>query len=269
MRRIDLFILTSLLVLLLAWRLPGLVDGIARNQAALRAVTGCGDHAAGNQQAWLKPATGGSVGHDAWLKLIQARCGGDEVAARAALKDALAVSDERLDVAHSMENDNVDLARFAADKYPNSAESHFWLGQALTKAGDKDGATRAYEQGLALQPDAEMWLQLGLLYQAKDQYNQAVTAYDQACVLKDIEANGCSNAGELYLKMGNYELAAQRFQTSINDISQTWLPSEKGLVTALMALGRTQEAVPHLRILAEHGSTEAQQTLLKLGQNGK
>ena len=112
-------------------------------------------------------------------------------------------------------------------------------------------------------------MEVGQLYQGKDQYRQAAAAYDQACVLKDAEANGCANAGSLYLRLGNYELAAQRYQTSIDDISNTWLPSEQGLVTALMALGRTQEAVPHLRILAEHGSTEAQQTLQKLEMNGK
>lgn len=257
------------MVLLLVWLMPGMIDTLARNRAAVQAAAGCGDEGASTRQAWPKSAPGASAAQDAWLAVIQARCRGDDAAARLALNEALAVSDERLDVAHAIENDNVDLARFASDRYPNNAEAHFWLGEALTKADDKSGAIQAYEQGLELQPDANVWMELGSLYQSKDEYLQAVEAFDQACVLKDIQANGCSSAGELYLKLGNYELAAQRFQTSINEISQTWLPSEKGLVTALMALGRTQEAIPHLRILADNGSTEAQQTLQKLGQADK
>jgi tetratricopeptide (TPR) repeat protein len=168
-----------------------------------------------------------------------------------------------------MEPDDADLARFAAARYPDKAEAHFWLGNALTKAGDKAGAIQAFEKGLALQPDAQVWVELGRLYQSRDDYERAAAAYDQACLLKDMQANGCSGAGDLYLKMGKYEQAARSFQASIDQISYTWIPSEEGLVTALMALNRTEEAIPHLRVLADNGSTEARQTLERLGQAGK
>jgi tetratricopeptide (TPR) repeat protein len=250
---------------MLALRLPSVVGDISFDQAAIRATGSCTGSGAGATNWRAESTRYYSPSEASWLKLMEVRCTGSDQEARGVMREVLAASDARLGAIRSMAQYDTDLAGFAAATYPNRAEAHFWLGDASAKQGDSAGAIQAYERGLALQnTDGNIWMALGTAYEARGDLQAAVGAYDQACRWVDTGSNGCSSSGEIYQQMGLYELAAERYQASIKQIGYTWLPSEQGLVTALIALGRINEAIPHLTILAANGSIEAQETLRQL-----
>jgi tetratricopeptide (TPR) repeat protein len=113
--------------------------------------------------------------------------------------------------------------------------------------------------------NADAWMSLGRLHEEQGDLQLAVEAYDQACAFVDNGKNGCPSAGRIYLATGMYDLAAARYEMSLRQIGEGWLPGREGLVKALLASGRTQEAIPHLTVLAASGSAEARETLSQLG----
>jgi predicted Zn-dependent protease len=199
-----------------------------------------------------------------WLRASAAYCQGDEAAARDAWQQMLAASDARLPALRANAPQDVDLARAAAALYPENPIAQFWLGDALLQQGDAPGAIQAYEGGLAQDgTNANTWLVVGELYEGVGDWETAVSAYDQACYYVDRGKNGCPRAGRLYLAHDQYELAAQRFQDSLEQLPH-WPPAQKGLAEALIALGKSDEAIPYLQRLAENGDAEARQTLNQL-----
>jgi tetratricopeptide (TPR) repeat protein len=252
--RLLLYGLGALLLVLAALSAPGIAAGLSRNAANTAAARACG---------WSESAP---VAGSAWVEAAVARCKGDEVAALDAMRAALQAGPGRLNMARAMEPYNVEMARFAAGRYPQTAEAQFWLGDALRKEKRPEEAVAAYEKGLAIAPgEADTWLEVGNLYYARSDLPAAARAYDRACALKDSGYNGCSRAGDVYMEMKDYERAALSYAQSVAQIPYFWQPSEEGLVNALLAAGRSEEAIPHLRLLAEHGSKDAQDKLGRLG----
>jgi tetratricopeptide (TPR) repeat protein len=254
-------------LLLVTLRLPTVAEGLDVNKAAVKATKYCGkarDVAHGKQ---LTEATQ-STDHLSWSELTQSRCAGDAEETLEALRSVLRWSDSRLDVVREIAPADASLAELAVTTYPNSAEAYFWLAEALLSKQDSQGAIQAYEDGLSLDgSDANAWLALGKLYKSLGNLQSAAQAYDQACTYVDRGKNGCLKAGDTYAELGQYELAVQRYETSIKQIGYLWLPAERRLVDALMTLGRTQDAIPHLRILAQHGSAEARELLSKIEEH--
>ncbi|MFL5733177.1 MAG: tetratricopeptide repeat protein [Chloroflexia bacterium] len=261
-------ILVALVLVAVGLRLPGMVEAVTSNQAAVDAASACGPRhilaSKGNRPpSVLSPRS-------AWFEAMEARCEGDSAGVQAAMRGMLAGRDARLDVIYATERYNVELARFAAEAHPERADMQFWLGDALAKRKDADGAIRAYEQGLALrESDANVWMTVGTLYEEKGDLQRAVNAYNQACHWVDRGANGCQAAGEVYLKLQQYEIAIARFEACIKQVGHTWPPSDQGIVKALLALGRKQEAIPHLEILAADGSSEARDLLNQIRGSSK
>lgn len=197
---------------------------------------------------------------------IAARCQGDEARQDEAWRRLLAASKARLDVARAARPQDAGLARLATEQYPKLAIAHFWLGDALREAGNGNAAIAAYEAGLALDPTAALiWDHLGRLYQDAGALEEAVQAFDQACHHVDRGKNGCLRAAGLYLQWSMYEEAANRYQTSLQQLPG-YGPAHRGIAKALLALGRTEEALPHLQALADRGDEQAQQTLRELTQ---
>jgi tetratricopeptide (TPR) repeat protein len=250
-----------ILALLGLFSLPKVSDTLAINSLATAAAIRCGSsrNIVTQEQVGSTFAKSEQV---AWLQAVEARCDGLDDKAIAAMHDTLDVSDARLSMVRTFYPDNVELARFATERYPTRAEAWFWLGDALSMDGDSQGAIEQYERGLEFAPtEASAWMSLGSLYQEQSNLQEAVKAYDQACIYVDNLKNGCRQAGKLYLKMGQYELAEKRFKEAIRQLGDTWVPLERDLAAALLAQGRTEEAVPHLEILAKHGSEDAREKL--------
>ncbi len=254
------------LILLALVRLPDMVGYGQVNQYAVAAVNSCYAGKVATMTS-LNGLPASLQMQAAWLKAGAARCRGDAKGEQAAMSDMLAASDARLDLARLANPNDASLAALAASRYPHRADAHFWLAQALTERGDVDGAISEYKKGSALQgPNTDIWMTVGDLYQRKGNLRGAAAAYDQACLQANSDKNGCRRAGQVYLKLGENQLAADRLQKCLNQIGYTWLPVERELVSALYSMGRTKEAVPHLRVLAEHGSADAKEKLKQLGK---
>ncbi len=185
-----------------------------------------------------------------------------------AWEQLLGCSTQHTTLMRSVAPENRSLAEAAVAKQPKNAESYFWLA-SLEAGDDKDGAIAYYESGLALAPgDAVRWVELGGVRQAIGDVDGAIAAYDQGCFLFDRGGNGCPRAGKLYMEIGEYELAADRYRISIEQLPG-WLPAQRGLADALLAMGRDEEAVPILTVLAEKGDGLAQEQLQKATRGEK
>ena len=250
MARLERLLLSAMIALLLWQMATRAQSALARNQDAVLTVASC---AAAAPKAQASASGIGTLRWDAWFEGTRAHCQGDARQAQVLWSAALRQSESRLPLVRAVARYDVELAALAAEQYPGRAEAHFWLGDALAHRKDAAAAIQAYERGLALQPgNADAWDALGLQYQTQGQWWEAARAFEQACRHVDQGKNGCWRAGQIYLQQGLYARAAASFQASVQQIGYFFGPAEEGLATALLALNRTEEAIPHLRILAEH-----------------
>jgi len=253
----------ALLILLGVLNVPKLGSALAVNRLASEAAMHCGGAAYRGETG--AATSGGSLANNEqalWLAAVQARCEGLDEVAVSRMHDTLGVSDARLAMARKFYPYSVELARFAAQRYPARPDAHSWLGDALSKNGDTQGAIEQYRRGVEIAPeDANAWMSLGSLYQEQGDTQNAISAFEEACTYVDDLKNGCRWAGKLYMKLGQNEKAAERFNTAIKQLGDRWAPLERDLADALLAQGKTEEAIPHLEYLAKHGSEDARQKL--------
>jgi tetratricopeptide (TPR) repeat protein len=203
----------------------------------------------------------------AWLGGMAANCQGEQQEANEYWLRMLSMSDLRLHALRAAGPEAVELAQSAVAADGDHPDKLTWLGDTLYARGDYSGAISAYARGLeGLGGDnGNAWRKLGDLYLEADDWQNAAHAYSQACFYVDRGKNGCPLAGRLYMEHGEYELAAERFRTSLKQLPG-WLPGQRGLVDALMALDRGQEALPYLENLAENGDAVAQEQLQGLAR---
>jgi tetratricopeptide (TPR) repeat protein len=188
---------------------------------------------------------------------------GDVQTRNAAWEELLQCSARHTLMMQKLAPDDQSLAAAAIKQYPQDATAYFWRAVQETET-DPAAAIAYYEDGLALSPDDGLqWVQLGQLREATGDQTGAISAYDHACFNVDRGKNGCPRAARLYMAAGDYERAADRYRTSISQLP-SWLPAQRGLADALLAMGRVQEALPYLASLAEQGDAEARQQLQEL-----
>jgi tetratricopeptide (TPR) repeat protein len=265
--RFNLFILFLVPVLVLVMRGANVSSWVSINQWGLQVVRHCFGLEQSRQMS-VKPPINGNHTAMFWLTAQKADCQQDQDEAELAWRQTLANTSERLTLVRSAAPYNVALAQYAAELYPEQAEAYFWLGDAYREEGQNPQALQAYETGLTWQPeqDANAWMSVGRLYEAEGAWEQAVHAYSQACHYVDQGKNGCPHAGRLYLAHEQYELAAQRYRDSLNQLPG-WHPARLGLAQALLELGQIEEAQAHLTLLANEGNRAAQDLLNQLSEN--
>lgn len=243
---------TILLLILVGVSLPLWVGGWGTNLDALQAMAIC----FGTETSPLPERP--------FLRGGAARCLGDEEVERSAYLLAVVEPDARLSVIRAAMPFDVELAERAAKTSPKSAEAYFWLGEAQKQAGEIGQAISAYQTGLALDPtNGGEWDNLGVLYQTTRDWEQAVGAFNWACIYRDAGRNGCIHAAQVYMQHELYEQAAARYQDSLRQIPE-YPSSLRGLANALIAQGRQDEAIPYLEILAAQGDASAQALLERL-----
>ncbi len=160
----------------------------------------------------------------------------------------------------SLSPESEQLALAAVEKQPRDAAGYFWLA-ALLAEDDINTAIAQYEQGLDLAPEnGTRWVELGKLRETAGDVDGAIVAYDQACFLVDRWKKGCPRAARLLMAQKKFEEAEKHWRMTIEQVPY-WLPAKRGLVDALLATGRTEEAIPYLKILADEGDNEAREQL--------
>ena len=238
----------------------GMAGGWQRNQAALETMGVC-----------LKGLPAISHTEDfenedlLWFAALQSMCAGDAEKEKRALIQALANSATRLNAVRALMPEEIELAALAAETHPNNSQAQFWYGNLLAASGNRAEAILAYERGLEFKPlDGVAWVFLGGLYEDSGDWGAALQAYDKGCLYHDRGGNGCPSAGRIYLQHQFYELAVDRYQRSIQQIRGFYAPSEYGLAMALISLDRSDEAIPHLKELANRGDEKGTKALEKL-----
>ncbi|MCB0221928.1 MAG: tetratricopeptide repeat protein, partial [Chrysiogenetes bacterium] len=143
-----------------------------------------------------------------------------------------------------MWSDPVALMQSNLQVTPGNARAHYNLGQTLARAGDDEGALRAYKEAEARGYDeatfalattlhrmgqipaakaayqralkqhprpAEVWVNLGLLYKQEGDLGQADRAYEWALEFEPKNTDALLNLGNLRLKQGRPEEAETVF----------------------------------------------------------
>lgn len=194
-----------------------------------------------------------------------ARCGGDTAALWAGYRLAFLGPVERIGLVRAAVGEDELLAKELIAARPDFAGGYFWLAEIRQSNGEIQLAIEAYRTGLALDPTSgDDWYALGRLYAELGETDNALLAYDQACMFGDRGKNGCPNAAGLYFERGEYETALTRFQRTVRQLPG-WVPGIRGLADTLIALGREREAVPYLEELAAMGDAAAIQQLEAIG----
>jgi predicted Zn-dependent protease len=245
---------SCLLAFVLLLQGPSLLQSWSANLQTLKAIHFC---LSSSEEITAAP----EIRSDPWLQAIIVKCAGDTTVNQAALKKALAIAPSYIELVRTQAPENLTLARSAVEHYPTEPIALFWLADLLAEQEDTDDAIDAYERGLVGdEQNGLMWVRLGRQYEEKGDWETAVQAFDKGCHYVDQGKNGCPAAGRLYLAHNQYELAAQRYRDSLLQLPG-YAPAKRGLVEALLALGRTDEALPYLRELAADGDADAQQKL--------
>jgi tetratricopeptide (TPR) repeat protein len=100
---------------------------------------------------------------------------------------------------------------------PPKARQMLLKAQHASNAGDHAAAVRLYVAALAKYPDSAAWTQslLGVEYLKLDQYQAAVTSFDQAALLLPHSAVSRSNLGLSLILAGQYSRAARELRNAL------------------------------------------------------
>jgi len=128
----------------------------------------------------------------------------------------------------------------AIELNPNSAWSHYNLGQALAKNGNFNEAAIAYEKAIQLKPDSssfryslgEVLVEMGKLGQGAFQYNQAIK-------IKPNFSSCYNKLGEVLIQQGKLSEAITHFQKAIEFNPNLCWPY--GNMAAVMAVEEKKE----------------------------
>ncbi|MHC5063716.1 MAG: tetratricopeptide repeat protein [Planctomycetota bacterium] len=104
----------------------------------------------------------------------------------------------------------------ALQVHPNAGPLHILKGAALQGTGNREGAIRALEKGLANTPDAQAWVLLGLLHHDAGNLEQAVQAYNSALDVDGANAKALLQLGLVLFAQEDYERAGARFQSAVD-----------------------------------------------------
>ena len=229
-------------------------DTLQQNYIQLHALKTCSNSTKSHDASQLSP----------WWRGMLHLCQSNREAATGAWRVHLANSDQRIDLIRAVMPSSKPLAQTAAEAWPQNAQALFWHGDVLADEGALEQALAFYVSGLALEDNPLSWVKIGRIYEQQNDPDNAINAFDRACVLGDRGHNGCTNAGRLYLARQAYLEAIDRYSTSIQRIPSFYPPAHQALVTAYLEIGRTDAAIHHLQQLANHGDSAAQTQLSNL-----
>lgn len=90
------------------------------------------------------------------------------------------------------------------------------LGNLLKAGGDINGAKKAYETALKIDPNFAMgYYNLGMIYKALGMFTDAIAAYQKAIRLQPKYAEAYQNLGVVQLKVGNVQASITAFKNAI------------------------------------------------------
>lgn len=116
-------------------------------------------------------------------------------------------------------------------------------GVDLRAAGDVDGAERAYNEAIKLDPKlADAWFDLGNLMLARGRFSEAADTYERATGLAPADAQAWINLGHALMGLRKFDQAAAAFTTAAAhppEAADAW----NGLGAAFHAAGDRERAL--------------------------
>jgi tetratricopeptide (TPR) repeat protein len=126
-------------------------------------------------------------------------------------------------------------------------EAVFYLGNALYRTKQYDGALAAYDFVLSVDdhteivPTAVVWRNIGAVLRSQHRYDEAVSAYDQAITLDAGYASAWRNRAGVLVDMGLYDEAISAYNRALA-IDPTYAQAWNGKAKALVKQGQLLEA---------------------------
>lgn len=135
---------------------------------------------------------------------------------------------------------------------PDSAWAHYANGQVQESLGKYDAARSEYEKVLQRQPAMpDIHYRLGRVIllgsvRTPEVLAEASRAFEEELAIGPHNPDSEYELGEINREQGNYDLALGHFSTAVAQ-RPDFVEARIGVARTLMKLGRTAEAVPHLK----------------------
>lgn len=118
------------------------------------------------------------------------------------------------------------------------ARAHTTLGMTYFKQANFDKAFEEYKKAITIDPyDADIYYNLALLYQHKDNVKAAIDHYRFAIKLAPSNAKAHNNLGVAYTQVGKKDLAETEFRQALK-LNPGYSEAEKNLAALLQSSGR-------------------------------
>jgi len=152
----------------------------------------------------------------------------------------------------------VSLLRSLADRYPQDAQIHFYLGTAELQKGDAREAASRLERSLQLAANPNASNNLGLALLDLRQEQQALDAFDQAIRLSPGFADAHYNRGAALQALGKLDEAARSYEEAIR-LRPGYASAHNNRGVVLLELRRPDDALASFEraIQLDPGSAEA------------
>jgi glycosyltransferase involved in cell wall biosynthesis len=112
------------------------------------------------------------------------------------------------------------------------------LGNLLKESGDINGAKKAYETALTIDPNFAIgYYNLGMIFKALGMFTDAIAAYQKAIRFKPKYAEAYQNLGVVQLKVGNVQASVTAFKNAILLHEQNNPPEANKLRQGLREMG--------------------------------
>ena len=146
---------------------------------------------------------------------------------------------------------------------PDNAWAQLMLGTSLHMAGDLQGAVAPYREAIRLAPESRAWANLGYVYFATNQLEEATRAYVEAARLEPASGTIRRSLGDVRAKAGDRSgaradwtaaIALSRDALRVNPKDTRQL---KNVAICLAKLGQRDEALAALQKAIEAGPSSA------------
>ncbi len=136
------------------------------------------------------------------------------------------------------------------------AECWHWVGMSVQRRQQFSDAVQAYQQAIALKPLAKSFNNLGTALKAQSQYSDAIAAYQQALDLKPHYPEVHNNLGNLFKHHEQPEMAIAHYQKALEQ-SPTYVEAIYGLGTIYHQQERYTDAIAQYQQALEINPTHA------------
>ena len=138
----------------------------------------------------------------------------------------------------------------AIELNPEYPEARRRLGDIEYQQGQVRKALQLYREEAKIEPDAPLYVNMGMIYAKQGKVDSARAAYEEAVTLDSTNANAHMMYGQFLEEQGDLEAALKHSKKALS-IEPDRPNYQFAVGSQLFQLGRLEEAAPHLRQAAD------------------